>query len=49
MAATVLIVLPYNALIWTAPVPTIPKLAAEPTAKWLAEWGDHFMLVMACF
>ena len=49
MTATVLIELPSKALTWTAPVPTIPKLAAEPTAKILAEWGDHFMLVMAWF
>ena len=47
--ATVFIIGPSKALICTAPVPTIPKLAADPMAKISFECGDHFILVIACF
>jgi hypothetical protein len=41
-SATVLIIPPSIDLMEVAPLPTIPKLAAEPTAKRFGEWGDHF-------
>ena len=47
--ATVFIIGPSKALICTAPVPTIPKFAADPMAKISFECGDHFILVIACF
>lgn len=41
LAATVLSIAPSNALICTPPLPTIPKLAAVPTARRLGAWEDH--------
>lgn len=38
---------PYIPLIWTPPLPTIPKFAAVPKASKPGWWGDHLTQVKA--
>lgn len=42
-------VLPSIFLICVTPLPTTPKLSAEPRASMAGEWGDQRMVVLASF